>query len=149
MPDEPIRETADQVANLQVRVYEIHEAIIDETSGLPGLRDAKMLHSADARPCATFEGRELYQTDFEKATALFHSLIKSHPFLDGTKRTAFAAALYYLHCSGYSIPKSLPIDEVVDFCVSTAEENLRHARGEKLNLRSNPEIAEWFRSLLK
>ncbi|HIQ06096.1 MAG TPA: hypothetical protein EYH31_10505, partial [Anaerolineae bacterium] len=30
-----------------------------------------------------------------EAAALFHSLIKSHPFMDGTKRTAFASAIYF------------------------------------------------------
>ncbi|MDZ7403582.1 MAG: hypothetical protein ONB41_05675 [candidate division KSB1 bacterium] len=75
MPDEPTLERADEIADLLVRIYEIHEAIITETGGLPGLRDATMLHAAMARPFATFGGQELYPTDFEKAAALFHSLI--------------------------------------------------------------------------
>lgn len=86
---------ADEIANLLIRVYEIHEIIIDETGGIAGLREAAMLHSAVARPFVTFDGQELYSTDFEKAAALFHSLIKSHLFMDGTKRTAFASALYF------------------------------------------------------
>src|SRR4030067_973475 len=89
-------ERAGEVATLLVRVYEIHEVTIAETGGLPGLREARLLHAAVARPFATFEGQDLYPTDFDKAAALFHSLIKSHPFLDGTKRTAFASALYFL-----------------------------------------------------
>ena len=84
MPEEPTPERANEVADLLVRIYEIHETIIAETGGLPGLRDATMLHAAIARPFATFGGSELYPTDFEKAAALFHSLIKSHPFMDGT-----------------------------------------------------------------
>jgi prophage maintenance system killer protein len=82
---------ADEIGNLLVRVYEIHEFVIVETGGLPGLRDAAMLHSAVARPFVTFDGNDLYASDFAKAGALFHSLIKNHPFMDGTKRTAFAA----------------------------------------------------------
>jgi len=83
-----------------------------------------------------------------KAAALFHSLIKSHPFMDGTKRTALAAALFFLERCGYSIPTPLPLDPVVKFCVSLAEENLRIAQGEKLQPRSIPEIAAWFQTLL-
>ncbi|MDZ7291453.1 MAG: type II toxin-antitoxin system death-on-curing family toxin [candidate division KSB1 bacterium] len=148
MSDEPTHERAEEVANLLVRVYEMHETIIAETGGLPGLRDAALLHSAVARPFATFAGKELYESDFEKAAALFHSLIKSHPFMDGTKRTAFAAALYFLENCGYPLPEQFPITEVVEFCVAIAEENLRQSRGELVTPRSIAEIAEWFRRLL-
>ncbi|MBI1922849.1 hypothetical protein HYR99_01225 [Candidatus Poribacteria bacterium] len=44
---------ADEVANLLVRVYEIHELIITETGGLSGFREATLLHSAVARSFAT------------------------------------------------------------------------------------------------
>jgi len=148
MDEMQIEDRADEVANLLVRVYEMHEFIITETGGLPGLRDATLLHSAIARPFATFGGQELYPTDFEKAAALFHSLIKSHPFMDGTKRTAFAAALFFLECSSYPIPEQFPLDEVVDFCVSIAEENLRQSQGENITPRTIPDIADWFRRLL-
>jgi death-on-curing protein len=115
---------------------------------LPGLREAGLLHAAVARPFATFAGEDLYPTDFDKAAALFHSLIKNHPFLDGTKRTAFASALYYLDQCGYSIPDVLPTDEVIEFCVAVAEENLRIAQGEQLERRTIAQIAGWFRRLL-
>ncbi|MBI4596650.1 MAG: type II toxin-antitoxin system death-on-curing family toxin [Candidatus Tectomicrobia bacterium] len=143
-----IEDCADEIANLLVRVYEIHEIIITETGGLPGLREATLLHSAIARPFVTFGGQELYPRDFEKAAALFHSLIKSHPFMDGTKRTAFAAAIFFLESLGYSIPEQFPLNEVVDFCVSIAEENLRQSQGENITPRTIPKIADWFRKLL-
>jgi len=139
---------ADEVARLLVRVYEIHEIMIAETGGLPGLREATLLHAAVARPFATFAGQELYPSDFEKAAALFHSLIKSHPFMDGTKRTAFAAALFFLERCGNSLPKRFSLDEVIDFCISIAEENLRQSRGENVEPRTIVEIAAWFRELL-
>jgi len=148
MPDEPTPERANEVADLLVRIYEIHEAVIAETGGLPGLRDATMLHAAIARPFATFGGQELYPTDFEKAAALFHSLIKSHPFMDGTKRTAFASALFFLERCGYLLPESLPLNPVVEFCVAVAEENLRLSHGEISKPRSISDIAEWLRKLL-
>jgi death-on-curing protein len=70
MPNKPTSDRADEVANLLVRVYEIHDTIIAETGGLPGLRDATLLHAAVARPFAAFGGKEFYVTDFEKAAAL-------------------------------------------------------------------------------
>jgi len=148
MPDTQIAEPADEIAHLLVRVYEIHEIIIAETGGLAGLRDAALLHSAVARPFATFGGQELYPSDFEKAGALFHSLIKSHPFMDGTKRTAFASALFFLNRCGYSLPERFPLDRVIDFCVSIAEENLRQSGGEDIAPRSIGEIATWFQELM-
>ncbi|MCI0487572.1 MAG: type II toxin-antitoxin system death-on-curing family toxin [Blastocatellia bacterium] len=148
MSETQIENRADEVANLLVRVYEIHEVIITETGGLPGLREASLLHSAVARPFAAFGGQELYPTDFEKAAALFHSLIKSHPFMDGTKRTAFAAAIFFLASYGHAIPERFPLNEVVEFCVSIAEENLRQSQGENITPRTIPEIADWFRELL-
>lgn len=148
MPEAQNQGRADEVARLLVRVYEIHEIIVAETGGLPGLREATLRHSAVARPFATFAGQELYPSDFEKAAALFHSLIKNHPFMDGTKRTAFAASIFFLEQCGNSLPKRFPLDEVIDFCVSIAEENLHQSRGEDIEPRTIGEIAAWFQQLL-
>ena len=39
---------ADEVAELLVRVYEIHDVVVEETGGMPGLREASLLHAAVA-----------------------------------------------------------------------------------------------------
>jgi hypothetical protein len=70
---------------------------------------------------ATFGEVELYPIDFDKAVALFHSLIKSHPFMDGTKRTAFAAVVYFLHERGYTLQRPFLI--LLD---KANEENFRY-----------------------
>ena len=132
-----------RVADLVLSVYQIHEAVLAETGGIPGWRDAAMLHAAVARPFATFGGEPLYASDLEQAAALFHSLIKSHPFLDGTKRTAFLAALWLLRLYGHSIPVRLPHDEVVKFCREIAEENTPPEK----TPRTVAEIAAWFHDL--
>jgi len=145
----PLATDAQTVADLLLRVYEIHERIIARTGGLEGLRDGAMLHAAVARPFASFAGEDLYPDDFDKAAALFHSLIKSHPFMDGTKRTAFAATLYFLEVCGYPRPTILPEDEVIRFCLDVAEENMRQAWGEAIHPKTIAEIAAWFRRLLQ
>jgi death-on-curing protein len=147
-PDSIPDDTAQQIADLLERVYEIHEGIIRRTGGLAGLRDAAMLHSAVARLFASFGGYDLYKDDFEKAAALFHSLIKSHPFMDGTKRTALASAIYFLEICGHPRPAVLPEDEVIRFCLAIAEENMRLAAGEPITPQDIPAIADWFRRLL-
>jgi death-on-curing protein len=108
-----------------------------------------MLHAAVARPFATFSGEDLYPDDFDKAAALFHSLIKSHPFMDGTKRTAFLATIYFLESCGYPIPEYFPKDEVICFCLDVAEENIRRAEDKSIEPISIAEIATWFRQLLE
>lgn len=65
-----------------------------------------------------------------------------------SERTAFAAALYFLEQYGHTLPESFPVNEVVDFCISVVEENMRFSRGESVQPRSIAEIATWFRELL-
>lgn len=142
-------ELSQRIAELVVEVYKLHETIIAESGGLEGLRDGAMLHAAVARPFATFAGEDLYPTVWEKAAALFHSLIKSHPFMDGTKRTAFLATVYFLENMGQSIPQKVPKDEAIRFCLEVAEENMRRAAGEAVEPKTIPEIAAWFRTLLE
>jgi death-on-curing protein len=141
-------DTARIIANLLVRVYEIHERMIITTGGIEGLRDAAALHAAVARPFATFAGQDLYPGDFEKAAALFHSLVKSHPFMDATKRTAFAATLYFLEVYGYPRPRILPEDDIIRFCLAVAEENAQLSENLAFQPITVPEIAAWFRQLL-
>lgn len=144
-----MRNDAAIIGRLLVRVYEIHERIIARGGGgLEGMRDATLLHAAVARPFATFGAVELYPTDFDKAAALLHSLIKSHPFLDGTKRTAFAAAVYFLRERGYRLPQPFPKDDVIRFCVGLAEEGRRMAAGESITVQTIPQIAEWLTGLV-
>jgi death-on-curing family protein len=145
-----VEDEADVIGRLLVRVYEMHERIIARGGGgLEGIRDAALLHAAVARPFATFGAVALYPTDFDKAAALFHSLIKSHPFLDGTKRTAFAAAVYFLHERGYTLQRPFPKDDVIRFCVGLAEEGQRLAAGEPITVQTIRQIADWLRRLVQ
>ncbi len=68
--------------------------------------------------------------------------------MDGTKRTAFLAPLYFLEHRGYTIPKYLPKEEVIRFCLDIAEENIRRAEDPSLQPKTIAEIAAWFRRLL-
>jgi len=145
----PVIDAADVIGRLLVRVYEIHERVISRGGGgLEGMRDAALLHGAVARPFATFGAVELYPMDFDKAAALFHSLIKSHPFMDGTKRTAFAAAVYFLHERGYTFRRPFPKDEIIRFCVGVAEEGQRLAAGEAIAVQTIHQIADWLKGLV-
>lgn len=82
-------------------------AIADEV-GAAELRDFGLLDSGVARPQSAIFGREAYPDLWEKAAALMHSLITSHPFVDGNKRTALVATLAFLDLNGVACE---PLDE--------------------------------------
>jgi death on curing protein len=63
--------------------------LIEEFGGSKGVRDWGGLEAAIARPFATFDQTELYSTPYDKAAAIFESLIINHPFVDGNKRIAY------------------------------------------------------------
>jgi death on curing protein len=74
----------------------IHDQIIEGSGGSKGFHDVKLLESALARPAQSAFGEDAYDTLFKKAAALLDSLANNHGFRDGNKRTAMAAAIYYL-----------------------------------------------------
>ena len=77
-------------------VVEIHTVLIKRFGGPPGVRDLGLLESALYRP------RSGYYSDLvEMSAALFESLIKNHPFVDGNKRVAFFATDIFLRLNGY------------------------------------------------
>src|ERR1700747_3037877 len=76
-------------------VLQIHHQLIENYGGAHGLRDKGLLESAVFRPQIGY-----YNTIAEEAAALMESLANNHPFLDGNKRIAFAAAHTFLLIHG-------------------------------------------------
>jgi death-on-curing protein len=101
------------------QVLFLHSRLIQETGGAHGVRDLSMLLSALGRPKATFDGNELYNDVFNKCAALFDSLIRDHPFLDGNKRTAITAAGLFLHLNSFSL--TVTNEEMVLFTLACAQ----------------------------
>lgn len=102
-------------------VYAIHQRMIKIGGGRSDVHDFTLLHSAVERPKATFGGRNLYPSIWEKATALIHSLIKNHPF-DGNKRTAYYSTKRFFFINGYLLNANK--EEVIKFTVSLDVKNL-------------------------
>jgi death-on-curing protein len=60
------------------------------------VRDVGLLQAALARPRATAFGDEAYPTVDQKAAALLHSIVTSHPLVDGNERLGWVALrLFY------------------------------------------------------
>ena len=85
------------------QIIVIHEDQIVRYGGSSGLRDVSLLESAVFRSQSSFGGEDLYPTIFDKASALMHSLILNHPFIDGNKRTGTASMLVFLELNGYRL----------------------------------------------
>ena len=90
-------------------VLALHALVIQQSGGVPGVRDQNALDSAVAQPAMTFGGQELYPTFAEKAAALGFSLIMNHPFHDGNKRVGHAALETFLVLNGHEL--IAPTDE--------------------------------------
>lgn len=84
-------------------VIELHDDAIGEYGGTPGLRDAGALESAVVQPAMEAFGVELYPTLIEKAAAYLFFLARNHAFVDGNKRTAYAAAYTFLLMNGAAL----------------------------------------------
>ena len=84
-------------------VLSLHEDQIRRYGGSGGVRDLGLLQSAIGNVMATFDGAFLHQSLFEMAAAYLFHICRNHPFVDGNKRTAVAAALIFLEMNGVEI----------------------------------------------
>jgi len=81
-----------------VTLYAIHDRLIAEHGGIPGIRDRAMIESAMARP--------LHQAVYGKpdaadlAAAYAFGLARNHGFFDGNKRVAWTVARLFLLDNG-------------------------------------------------
>jgi len=75
-------------------ILALHALQIEENGGDAGMRDARRLESAVQRP------RNIHAygnpTLGEMAAAYAAGIVQGHPFVDGNKRTGFAAAAVFL-----------------------------------------------------
>jgi len=67
------------------------------------VKDYGLLGAALARPRTTVFGEDAYKTLELKGAALVHSLIQSHPMLDGNERVAWLALNAFLFINGQVI----------------------------------------------
>ena len=77
----------------------LHERLVADFGGLPGIRDRGLLESAMARP------KQRYASErpdiVELAAAYAAGVVRNHPFIDGNKRVGFTLAYIFLVRNGY------------------------------------------------
>ncbi len=109
----------------------VHQMLLAEHGGSPGIRDKSLMASAFARP----QQRLAYQPDstlFELAAAYSFGIAKNHPFIDGNKRVALAVGAVFLELNGFDL--DAPEAEAVIMFEQLAAGNIAEA-----------ELADWFK----
>ena len=112
----------------------MHAALIELFGGASALRDAGAVESALFRPQTGY-----YDDVIAEAAALLESLAVNHPFIDGNKRIAFAAADVFLRLNGFLFEAD-PI-EAYDFMIGLFD------RGEFRFEKLEPWLREKTRAL--
>ena len=79
-------------------VIAIHDDLIIQFGGPPGLRDMGALESAVLRPQMGY-----YDGVIGEAAALMESLAMNHPFVDGNKRVCLVAMELFLLLNGHEL----------------------------------------------
>lgn len=69
----------------------------------------------------SFDGRELYPTQEEKAAHLLYFLVKGHPFTDGNKRSGAFAFVWYLRRAGLLNPARMSSEALTALTLFIAE----------------------------
>jgi len=113
------------------QVLSLHAQLIEETGSEQRVLNRKLLAAAVACPKATFYGKDIYVTLFDKAAALLEALVGQRPFVDGNKRVGIAATAYFLQGNGYQLIATQA--ELVQFTLQVAEGKF-----------SRQEIADWL-----
>ena len=96
----------------------LHQHLVDETGGSPGLRDEGLLDSALNAPFQAFGGTSAYPSLQQKAARLCYGLVKNHPFIDGNKRIGAHAMLVFLAVNGIEL--SYEQQELIDVILAVA-----------------------------
>ena len=85
------------------------------------VRDVGLLQSSLARPNTTLYGEDAYPSLDLKAAALMHSIVTSHPLIDGNKRTAWALMITFVLLNGFEVVAET--DDAFDFVLGVATES--------------------------
>ena len=81
-------------------VLGLHTVLMQRYGGAGGVRDPGALEAALFRPQTGY-----YADIIAEAAALLESLAINHPFVDGNKRIAFAAADVFLRINGWCLKR--------------------------------------------
>ena len=99
-------------------VLDLHAEQLEQFGGRAGVREPGLLESAVAMPATAFAGHFVHADLAEMAAAYLFYINKNHPFIDGNKRTAAAAAVIFLDTNG--IDFAAPADALTAITLAVA-----------------------------
>lgn len=97
---------------LQEVVIAVHQSLLAEHGGAPGIRDEALLEPALNRPRQRFEYTD-EPSIFDLAASYCYGLANNHPFVDGNKHIAFTIAAMFLELNGCSLDAPEPNTVVI------------------------------------
>jgi death-on-curing protein len=106
------------------KVLLLHQLMTEETGGSAGVRDYGLLDSALESAFQTFDKKDLYPTNQEKAAKLGHGLVANHAFIDGNKRIGMYVMLTFLEVNG--IPIDVTNEEVIRIGIALADGSMKY-----------------------
>ncbi len=107
----------------------LHDSILEETGGRPGILKPELLESALEKPVVTVGGRDAYETLFMKVAAIGHEIAHGHVFQDANKRTAIETIRVTLAWNGY---RKQPDQRAVELAVLLTAAGFLNAEGLKM-----------------
>ncbi len=116
----------------EAEIIAVNEEMVSKYGGLHGVRDMGLLSGAVGRPQISVGLQDAYKSVFEKAAALFHSIINNHPFLDGNKRTSLFSAVLFLDYNGWEV--QFETKEAVQFTLQAHDQDM-----------TIPQISSWLK----
>ena len=86
-------------------VIAIHDRLLEQHGGVPGLRDRGLLESALARPRQNYSYAD--SVDIVDMAALYTvAIVQNHPSVDGNKRAGIVAGILFLEMNGFDFGAS-------------------------------------------
>jgi len=100
-----------------------------------GVKEPALLNSAVNRPKQSAFGSDAYPSIYDKAAALYQSVVQNHPFFNANKRTGFVSLVIFLKNNGIEFKANTK--EVVEFTIQIADQQ---------NKISLEDISSWIKS---
>lgn len=106
-------------------VIRIHDSLIQEFGGRPGILNRGLLESAINQPLNVWEYDERNRKIYNLAAYYLYHIIKNHPFIDGNKRTGLLTAVEFIYNNGYELKKQYrDMDDLYELAIDTASSKL-------------------------
>lgn len=124
------------------QLIEINKQVVLQVGGTNhGVQSVESLHVVIEQPAQIVFDHELYPTIWLKAAFILQKITKKHVFVDGNKRTALMASLYFVNQNGYQLINNKIVNQAGDFVLSVTNS--------PDNEETMQQIANWLQEIHK